>query len=106
MATLKVTDENFDTEVIKSSKPIVVDFWAEWCGPCKMVAPILEEISNEMANDVVIAKHNIDNEPNTPTKYGIRGIPTMLLFSGGELKATKVGATTKSNIVSWIKENI
>ena len=75
-------------------------------GPCKQIAPTLEEISNEMANDVVIAKINIDNEPNTPTKYGIRGIPTMLLFSGGELKATKVGATTKSNIVSWIKENI
>ena len=75
-------------------------------GPCKQIAPTLEEISNEMANDVVIAKHNIDNEPNTPTKYGIRGIPTMLLFSGGELKATKVGATTKSNIISWIKENI
>ena len=106
MATVKVNDENFDTEVLKSSKPIVVDFWAEWCGPCKMIGPILEEISNEMVNEVVIAKHNIDNEPNTPTKYGIRGIPTMLLFKGGELKATKVGATTKSNIVSWIKENI
>ena len=106
MATLKVNDENFDTEVLKSSKPIVVDFWAEWCGPCKMIGPILEEISDEMANDVVIAKHNIDNEPNTPTQYGIRGIPTMLLFSGGELKATKVGATPKSDIVSWIKENI
>ena len=106
MATVKVNDENFDTEVLKSSKPIVVDFWAEWCGPCKQIAPTLEEISNEMANEVVIAKHNIDNEPNTPTKYGIRGIPTMLLFSGGELKATKVGATTKSNILSWIKENI
>ncbi len=75
-------------------------------GPCKQIAPTLEEISNEMANDVVIAKHNIDQEPNTPTKYGIRGIPTMLLFKEGQLKATKVGATTKSNIVSWIKENI
>ena len=75
-------------------------------GPCKQIGPTLEEISNEMVNDIVIAKHNIDNEPNTPTKYGVRGIPTMLLFSGGELKATKVGATTKSNIVSWIKENI
>ena len=106
MPTLNVTDENFDTEVLKSQKPIVVDFWAEWCGPCKQIGPTLEEISDEMVNEVKIAKHNIDNEPNTPTKYGIRGIPTMLLFKDGELKATKVGATTKSNIVSWIKENI
>ena len=106
MATVSVTDDNFDTEVLKSSKPIVVDFWAEWCGPCKQIGPTLEEISNEMSNEITIAKHNIDNEPNTPTKYGVRGIPTMLLFKGGELKATKVGATTKSNIVSWIKENI
>ena len=75
-------------------------------GPCKQIGPTLEEISDEMANDIVIAKHNIDNEPNTPTKYGVRGIPTMLLFSGGELKATKVGATPKSDIVAWIKENI
>ena len=106
MATLKITDENFDTEVLKSSKPIVVDFWAEWCGPCKQIGPALEEISDEMKDKVIIAKHNIDQEPNTPTKYGIRGIPTMLLFNGGELKATKVGATTKSNILEWIKENI
>ncbi len=106
MATVNVTDENFDNEVLKSSKPIVVDFWAEWCGPCKQIGPSLEEISNEMSDQITIAKHNIDNEPNTPTKYGIIGIPTMLLFKYGELKATKVGATTKSNIVSWIKENI
>jgi thioredoxin 1 len=106
MATVNVTDENFDTEVLKSEKPILVDFWAEWCGPCKQIGPTLEEISNEMSNEITIAKHNIDNEPNTPTKYGVRGIPTMLLFKGGELKATKVVATTKSNIVSWIKENI
>ena len=106
MATVNVTDENFDTEVLKSDKPILVDFWAEWCGPCKQIGPTLEEISNEMSNEITIAKHNIDNEPNTPTKYGVRGIPTMLLFKGGELKATKVGATTKSSIVSWIKENI
>ena len=106
MPTLNVTDENFDTEVLKSQKPIVVDFWLEWCGPCKQIGPTLEEISDEMVNEVKIAKHNIDNEPNTPTKYGIRGIPTMLLFKDGELKATKSRATTKSNIVSWIKENI
>ena len=91
---------------LKSTKPTVVDFWAEWCGPCKQIGPALEEISDEMKDQVIIAKHNIDQEPNTPTKYGIKGIPTMLLFKGGELKATKVGATTKSNIVSWIKENI
>ena len=106
MPTKPTTDENFETEVLKSEKPTVVDFWAEWCNPCKQLSPVLEEISEELKNDVVIAKHNIDNEPNVPTKYGIRGIPTMLLFKDGELKATKVGATTKSNIVEWIKENI
>ena len=106
MATKAITDESCDRDVIKSNKPTVVDFWAEWCGPCKQIGPVLEEISEEMKDQVVIAKHNIDQEPNTPTKYGIKGIPTMLLFKGGELKATKVGATTKSNIVSWIKENI
>ena len=106
MATKAITDESFENDVIKSDKPTVVDFWAEWCGPCKQIGPVLEEISSEMEKEVVIAKHNIDNEPNTPTKYGIKGIPTMLLFKGGELKATKVGVTTKSNIISWIKENI
>ena len=106
MPTKAVTDQNFEIEVLKSEKPTVVDFWAEWCNPCKQLSPVLEEISEELKNDVVIAKHNIDNDPNFPTKYGIRGIPTMLLFKDGELKATKVGATTKSNIVEWIKENI
>ena len=106
MATINVTDENFEAEVLKADKPVIVDFWAEWCGPCKQVAPILEEISNEMKDQVIIAKHNIDEQPNQPTKWGIRGIPTMLLFKDNELKATKVGATTKSNIISWIKENI
>ena len=106
MATLKVTDDIFEEQVLKNEKPVLVDFWAEWCGPCKMVGPILEEISEEMANDIVIAKHDIDSEPNMPTKYGVRGIPTMLLFKGCELKATKVGATPKSDIVAFIKENI
>ncbi len=105
MATVNVTDENFETKVIKAEKPVLVDFWAPWCGPCTAISPVLEEISNEMP-EVVIAKLNIDEELNTGTKYGIRGIPTMLLFSGGELKATKVGATSKSNIVSFIKDHI
>ena len=106
MPTKPVTDNSSENDVIKSSKPIIVDFWAEWCGPCKQIGPALEEISDEMSEQVIIAKHNIDQEPNTPTKYGIRGIPTMLLFKNGELKATKVGASTKSNILTWIKENI
>ena len=106
MTTKKITDETFETEDLKASKPTIVDFWAEWCGPCKQIGPVLEEISDELKNDVVIGKHNIDEEPNMPTKYGVRGIPTMLLFKDGQLKSTKVGATTKSNIVSWIKENI
>ena len=106
MATKNTTDENFEKEVLKADKMALVDFWAEWCGPCKQLSPILEEISNEMNDKVFFAKHNIDEQPNMPTKYGVRGIPTMLLFKGGELKATKVGVTTKSNIVSWIKENL
>ena len=104
MPTIKSTDETFDT-LVKDNKILLTDFWAPWCGPCTQIAPTLEEISNEI-KDIVVAKHNIDDEPNTPTKFGVRGIPTMLLFKDGQLAAQKVGATTKSNIVSWIKENI
>jgi len=106
MTTKNITDESFESEVLKSDKPTLVDFWAEWCSPCKQIGPILEEISTEMQDQIIIAKHNIDDNPNQPVKYGVRGIPTMLLFKDGELKATKVGATTKSNIISFIKENI
>ena len=104
MATIKSTDENFD-KLIKENKICLIDFWASWCGPCVQVAPILEEISNEM-KDIAVIKHNIDDEPNSPTRFGVRGIPTMLLFKDGELASTKVGATPKSDIVSWIKSNI
>ena len=106
MATKNVTDENFELEVLKADKPALVDFWAEWCGPCKQLAPILEEISNEMSGQVFFAKHNIDEQPNMPVKYGVRGIPTMLIFKNGELCGTKVGVTTKSDIILWIKSNL
>ena len=106
MATKQVTDDNFENEVLKSEKPVLVDFWAEWCGPCKMVGPVLEELSDEMADKLVIAKHNIDDSPNTPTKYGVRGIPTMLLFRGGQLIDTKVGASNKSNIKEWLDSKV
>ena len=106
MAALEVTDDSFSNEVLNSELPVLVDFWAEWCGPCKMVSPIVEELSNDYNGKVKVTKLDVDSNPQTATNYGIRGIPTMLLFKAGELKATKVGATTKSNIVSWIKENI
>jgi thioredoxin 1 len=104
MATIKSTDDTFDT-LLKENKNLLIDFWAPWCGPCIQIAPTLEEISEEM-KEVTIVKHCIDDEPNLPTKYGVRGIPTMLLFSNGELKATKVGATSKTDLVSWLKDNI
>ena len=106
MATVDVTDASFEADVLKSDKPVVVDFWAEWCGPCKQIGPSLEEISDEMGEDVIIAKVNIDENPNAPSKYGVRGIPTMILFKGGEAASTKVGAAPKTAIESWIKESI
>ena len=104
MATIKSTDENFET-LVKDNKIFIFDFWASWCSPCLTISPFLEELSDEM-KDIKIGKHNLDEEPNTPTRYGVRGIPTMLLFRDGELKSTKVGATTKSNIKSWIEDNL
>ena len=106
MTIINTTDENFEKDVLKNDKPVLADFWAPWCSPCLQIAPILEEISKEMEEEVVITKHNIDDHPNQPGKWGIRGIPTMLLFKNGELAATKVGATSKSNLVAWLKENI
>ena len=101
-----VTDDNFESEVLQSSEPVLVDYWAEWCGPCKMIAPVLDEISGEYAGRVKIAKLNIDDNPNTPPRYGIRGIPTLMLFKGGEVEATKVGAVSKSQLTAFIDSNI
>ncbi|QGP78410.1 thioredoxin [Sphingobium sp. CAP-1] len=103
MATKAVTDVSFKEDVIDSDKPVLVDFWAEWCGPCKMIGPALEEISEELADRLVIAKVNIDENPDAPGQYGVRGIPTMILFKNGEAAATKVGAAPKSALKGWIE---
>lgn len=101
-----VTDDTFEDEVLKSSGPVLVDYWAEWCGPCKMIAPILDEIASEYNGKVKIAKLNIDDNPQTPPKYGIRGIPTLMLFRDGNVEATKVGAVSKSQLTAFIDSNI
>ena len=106
MATVPVTDDSFDSDVLKSGDPVVVDFWAEWCGPCKQIGPALEEIAGEMAGQVKIAKINIDDNPGAPSKYGVRGIPTLMLFKDGKVVATKVGAAPKTAIANWIRESI
>jgi len=106
MPTIKVTDESFDQVVLKSEKPFLQRFTAEWCGPCKMIAPMLEELSIELADKVSFGVHNIDDEPNTPTRFGVRGIPTMLLFKGGKIVDTKVGASSKQQIKDWILSKI
>ncbi len=103
MATKSVTDDNFGLEVLNSDKPVLVDFWAEWCGPCRMIAPALEELSTELGEKVTIAKLNIDDSPVTPARYGVRGIPTMILFKNGEPAATKVGAAPKSQLQGWLE---
>jgi len=103
MATKAITDSSFHTDVIAAGGPVLVDFWAEWCGPCKMIGPSLEEISEELGEKVTIAKLNIDENPDAPSKYGVRGIPTMILFKNGEPAATKVGAAPKSQLKGWLE---
>jgi thioredoxin 1 len=103
---LHVSDADFEKEVLQSDKPVLVDYWAEWCGPCKMIAPILDELSAEYGDKVKIAKLNIDENPETPPKYGIRGIPTLMLFKNGNVEATKVGALSKSQLTAFIDSNL
>jgi thioredoxin len=104
MTIMKTTDDSFDVDVLKADVPVVVDFWAEWCGPCKMIAPHLEELATDKGEQIRIAKVNIDDNPLTPTKYGVRGIPTLMLFKNGEIAATKVGALPKSKLYEWVEE--
>ena len=102
MATAKVTDASFDTDVLGSAEPVLVDFWAEWCGPCRMIAPALEEISSEMSGKVKVVKLNIDENPGAAMKFGVRSIPTLILFKGGQAAAMQVGAAPKGKLVDWI----
>ena len=104
MPTVKVTDDSFETDVLKSSTPVLVDFWAEWCGPCKQIGPALEQIADEMAGAVTVAKVNIDDSPMIPSKLGVKGIPTLMLFRDGEMTAMKVGPMPKGKLVEWLAE--
>ncbi len=101
-----VTDDNFESEVLQQQTPVLVDYWAEWCGPCKMIAPILDDVAKEYAGKLKVAKLNIDENQETPAKFGIRGIPTLMLFKGGNVEATKVGALSKSQLTAFIDSNL
>ncbi|MDX8411186.1 MAG: thioredoxin TrxA [Mariprofundaceae bacterium] len=103
---INVTDDSFENDVLKASQAVLVDFWAPWCGPCKQIAPILDEVADEMPDKITIAKINIDDNPNTPGKYGVRGIPTTMLFRNGTVQGTKVGAMSKAKLVEFIIEHL
>jgi thioredoxin 1 len=105
-ATKTITDANFEAEVLKAAQPVLVDFWATWCSPCKMIGPVLEEIAGELQGKLTIGKVNVDENPSTPGKYGIRSIPTLMMFKNGQVVATKVGAMPKTALQTWIKENV
>jgi len=102
----QVSDDSFESDVLNADGPVLVDFWAEWCGPCKQIAPALDELSAQMGEKVTVAKINIDENPNTPSKYGVRGIPTLMIFKNGEVAATKIGALPKNKLFEWVEQSI
>lgn len=102
----ETTDKNFESDVLKAEKPVLVDFWAEWCGPCRQLGPIVDELSKDMAEKVTVLKVNIDKNPEAPTKYGVRGIPTLILFKDGKPVATKVGSMPKSTLYNWVESEL
>jgi len=102
MSSVNVSDADFENEVLKADGPVMVDFWAEWCGPCKALSPVVDEVANEMSGKMKVVKVNIDENPNAPTKYGVRGIPTLMVFKGGELVDTKVGGMSKTQLNEWL----
>lgn len=106
MAGISITDASFETDVLKSSKPVLLDFWAEWCGPCRMLLPVVDEVATEMGDQITVAKINVDENPQTPAKFGVRGIPTLMIFQNGELKQTRVGGLPKADLKKWIEDSI
>ena len=106
MSTVKISDETFDNDVSNKGQPVLVDFWAEWCGPCKQIAPILEEIASEYSNKLTVAKIDVDENPEMPSKYQVRGIPTMILFNNGNIVDTKVGMSSKQDLTDWLNQHL
>lgn len=106
MNTTKITDQSFDSDVLKSGRPVLVDFWAEWCGPCRAIAPALEELAKDMGSEITVAKVNVDENHSTPAKYGVRGIPTLILFKNGQVASMKVGAMPKQKLYEWVKGTV